>query len=116
MKHSRSVYARAAAVALALAAAGTATVAQARSDVFFSIGANVAPGVAVGVSNAPMYYPPVYVQPQPVYVAPPTVYYGYPQPVVYVRPAPVYYAPAPVYYGPGYRVHHNRHRRDGHWR
>ena len=64
MKFSRSVYAKAGAVALALAAAGTATVAQARSDVFFSIGANVAPGVAVGVSNAP-YYPPAYVQ-QPV--------------------------------------------------
>ena len=92
MKYSRSVYARAAAVALALAAAGTATVAQARSDVFFSVGANVAPGVSVGVSNAPAYYPPVYAQ------------------------QPVYMAPQPVYYGPGHRGYHNLHWRDGRWR
>lgn len=111
MKYSRSVYAKAAAIALMLAAAGTATVAQARSDVFFSVGANVAPGVAIGVSNAPMYYPPVYVQPQPVYVQPAPVYYGYGAPVYY-RPAPVYYAPAPVYYGP--RGHRRHHRHD--WR
>ena len=58
MKFSRSIYVKAAAVALALAAVGTASVAQARSNVFFSVGANVAPGVAVGVSNAPVYYPP----------------------------------------------------------
>ena len=114
MKFSRSVYAKAAVVALALAAAGTATVAQARSNVFFSIGANVAPGVAVGVSNAP-YYPPVYMQ-QPVYVAPQPVYYGYAQPQVYLQAAPVYYAPAPVYYGPGHQGHHTRHWRDGRWR
>ncbi|HXD41546.1 MAG TPA: hypothetical protein VN649_13330 [Ramlibacter sp.] len=82
MKFSRSIYVKVAAVALALAAVGTASVAQARSNVFFSIGANVAPGVAVGVSNAPVYYPPVYA------AAP-----------VYVQPAPVYYYP-PVYYGP----------------
>ena len=115
MKYSRSVYARAAAVALALAAAGTATVAQARSDVFFSVGANVAPGVSVGVSNAPAYYPPVYAQ-QPVYMAPQPVYYGYAQPQVYLQPAPVYCAPARVYYGPGHRAHHNVHWRDGRWR
>jgi hypothetical protein len=115
MQFSRSIYAKAAAVALALAAAGTATVAQARSDVFFSIGANVAPGVSVGVSNmAPAYYPPVYVQPAPVIVAPPPVYYGYVAPAVYVQPAPVYYAPARVYYGPGYR--HHGHGHDGRWR
>ena len=93
------VFAKTAAIAaLALAAAGTATVAQARDNVFFSIGANLAPGVAVGVSNMPpVYYPPVtYVQPAPVYVEPAPVYY---------QPAPVYYA-APVYYG---RVGHWRH-------
>ena len=94
------VFAKTAAVAaLALAAAGTATVAQARDNVFFSIGANLAPGVAVGVSNMPpVYYPPVtYVQPAPVYVQPAPVYY---------QPAPVsvYYG-APVYYG-----------RAGYWR
>jgi hypothetical protein len=92
MKFSRSVYAKVGVAALALAAAGMASVAQARSDVYFSVGANVAPGVAVGVSNAPVYYPPVYVQPQPVYVQPAPVY---------VRPAPVYYGAAPVYYGAG---------------
>jgi hypothetical protein len=109
MKYSKSVYAKAAAVALALAAAGTATVAQAGGNVFFSIGANVAPGVSVGVSNAaPMYYPPVYVQPQPA------VYYGYAGPQVYVQPA-VYYAPGRVYYAPGHHGH-NRQWREGHWR
>ncbi len=93
MKSSRSVYAKVAALALALAAAGTATVAQARSDVFFSIGANVAPGVSLGVTNmAPVYYPPVYVQPQPVYVQPAPVYYSAPAYVV---------TPAPVIYGAG---------------
>ena len=83
MKFSRSIYVKAAAVALALAAVGTASVAEARSNVFFSVNANVAPGVAVGVSNGPVYYPPVYA------AAP-----------VYVQPAPVYYYPQPVYYGP----------------
>ena len=110
MKFSSSVFAKLAAVALALAAAGTATVAEARSNVFFSVNAAVAPGVAIGVSNAPVYYPPAYI-PQPVYVQPEPVYYGAP---VYVRPAPVIYAPAPVYYGRPIR--HHRHWRDGHWR
>ncbi len=104
MKSSRSVYVKMAAAALALAAAGAAPLAQARSDVFFSVGANVAPGVSIGVSNAPVYYPPVYaapvyVQPQPIVVAAPTYYsYGY------VRPAPVFYGP-PVYYAPRHRHH-----------
>jgi len=86
MKFSRSIYVKAAAVSLALAAVGTASVAEARSNVFFSVGANVAPGVAIGVSNAPVYYPPVYAA-APVYVQPAPVYYGG-------------YSPAPVYYGP----------------
>ena len=114
MKFSRYV----AAAALVLAAAGTASVAHARSDVYFSVGGYVAPGVHVGVSNAPVYYPrPVYVQPAPVYVQPAPVYYA-PPPVVYVRPAPVYYGAAPVYYDrphwKGHRHHdrhHNRHHR-----
>jgi len=105
MKFSRSVYVKAAAVALALAAVGTASVAEARSNVFFSIGANVAPGVAVGVSNAPVYYPPVYYAPQPVYVQPAPVYYSY-------YPPPVYYGPPVVaanfVVGPRHFRHHHR--------
>ena len=92
---------------VALAAVGTA--AQARSNVFWSVGVNAAPGVAIGVGNAPVYAAPqpVYVAPQPVYVAPQPVYYA---------PAPVYYAPPPVtvYYGPGYGRHHGH--RHGHHR
>jgi hypothetical protein len=105
MKSSRSIYVKAAAVALALAALGTASVAEARSDVFFSIGANVAPGVAVGVSNAPVYYPPVYYAPQPVYVRPAPVYYGYYPPPVYVAPPVI---GATYYYGPRHHRHHHR--------
>jgi hypothetical protein len=106
MKSSRSVYAKAAAFALALAAVGTASVAEARSNVYFSIGANVAPGVAIGVSNAPVYYPPVYVQ-QPVYVQPTPVYYGYYPPPVYVQPA----FAASYYYAPRHFRPHHRHWR-----
>lgn len=123
MKLSRSVLVKVAGAALALAAAGTASVAQARSDVYFSVGAHVAPGVTIGVSNAPVYYPPVYVAPAPVYYAPQPVYVR-PAPVYY-GPAPVYYSAPPVYYGPQvhYRKHwrhdgprHHSHRRHGHWR
>jgi ABC-type sugar transport system substrate-binding protein len=111
---NRSAFVKAAAAAgIALAALGTASVAQARSNVFFSIGANVAPGVTLGVSNAP-YYPAVY--PAATYYAPAPVYY---------QPAPVYYEPAPVYYQPAVYVaprvvtyvrpyghrHHGRHWR-----
>ena len=110
MKINRTTLVRfAAAAGVALAALGTASVAQARSDVFFSIGANVAPGVTLGISNARPYYPaPVYVQPAPVYYQPAPVYY---QPAYY-EPAPVYYrpsvyvSPAPVYVRPR---HHRRH-------
>jgi hypothetical protein len=96
----------AAAGAVALLAAGSA--AQAR-DVFWSVGVNAAPGVAIGFGNAP-----VYVAPQPVYVAPQPVYVA-PRPVV-LAPAPVYYAPPPVaiYYGPGYRVRHGHGHGHGH--
>jgi hypothetical protein len=104
MKFSRSIYVKAAAVALALAAVGTASVAEARSNVYFSIGGVVAPGVAVGVSNAPVYYPPVYYAPQPVYVRPAPVYYGYYPPPVYVQPA----FAASYYYAPRHRHHHRR--------
>lgn len=98
MKNSRFTFARFAAIgAVALASLGAASVAQARSDVFFSLGANIAPGVTLGVSNArPYYAPSVYVQPAPVYYQPAPVYYQ-PAPVYY-EPQPVYYEPQPVYY------------------
>jgi hypothetical protein len=67
--------------ALALGAFGAATAAQARSDVYFSIGVQGAPGFYVEPA-------PVYVQPRPVYVQP-----------------PVYYAPAEVYVNPGRPVY-----------
>lgn len=95
MKLSHSMIAKAGvAAALVLAAAGTATVAQARDNVYFSIGANLAPGVSIGASNyAPRYYggPSYYAAPAPVYYQPAPVYY---------QPAPVYYEPAPTYYEP----------------
>ena len=99
MKISRCAFVKAAAAAgVALAAMGTATVAQARSDVFFSIGANIAPGVTLGVSNASYYPRSMYVQPAPVYYQPAPVYYQ-PQPVYY-PPEPVYYQSEPTYYQP----------------
>jgi hypothetical protein len=70
------------AATLATAALGVATVAEARPDVYFSIGLQSGPA---WVEQAP-----VYVQPQPVYVRP--------QPV-YVQPAPVYLRP-PVFFSP----------------
>ncbi len=101
---------------LAVGALGVAGVAQARSDVYWSVGVG-SPGVSVGVGNLP----PVYYAPQPVYVAPPPVYVR-PRPV-YVAPPPMYYAPPQVVYRPA-RVdywppgHHHRkhrkHRRDRH--
>ena len=77
----------AAAAGVVLASLGTA---HAAGNVAFSIGANIAPGVSVGVSNAPYYAAPAYYPPAPVY---------YSQPV-----APVYYQPAPVYYQPSVYV------------
>ena len=108
MKPSRYV----AAASLALAAVGTTTVAHAGGNVHFSV---AVPGVAIGVTNAPVYYPrPVYT---PYYVPPAPVYYA-PPPVAYVRPAPVYYGSyygaAPVYYNRPYWNHHNHHGHKGH--
>ena len=90
-----------AAAPLAIAAMGFAGAAQARDNVYWSVGIGT-PGAVVNVGNSryagPIYQAPVYVQPQPVYVAPAPVYYQ-PRPV-YVQPAPVYYAPQPTYYAP----------------
>ena len=116
-KASRSVVLTGAVGALALAAMGFAGTAQARDNVFWSVGVG-SPGVAVNVGNAF----PVYTQPAPVYVQPAPVYYQ-PAPV-YVQPAPVYIQPRPYYqsyYGqpqvvymqPGYRHGwHKKHGRD----
>lgn len=103
---------------LALAALGGASVAQARDNVYWSLGVHSAPGVTVGVGNhRPVYAAPVYVRPAPVYVQPAPIY---------VQPAPVYYPQAyyaqpayPVYYGHpgkghGKHKHHKKHHR-GHW-
>jgi hypothetical protein len=86
-----------AAIALvALAAAGTA--AQARDNVYWSVGIDAAPGVTLGIGNTR----PVVVAPAPVYIAP--------RPIV-IAPAPVYYVqPAPVYYQEAYVVHPGKHR------
>lgn len=105
---------------LAAGALGLASTAQARNDVYWSVGVG-GPGVSIGVGNAPTYYPPapVYYHPAPVYQPAPVYYQPAP---VYVRPRPVYYGPPAYYYGPpGYRGHrgHRHHRHghgNGHWR
>ena len=116
---NRSAFVKAAAAtAVALAALGTASVAQAAGNVAFSIGGNIAPGVAVGVSSAPGYgyggavygvappVAPVYVQPAPVYYPPAPVYY---QPVVYAAPYYGYYGVRYVNYGHGGHGHGHGH-------
>lgn len=93
----------------AWALSGTATQAQARDNVYWSIGVN-SPGVSVGVSNAP---PVVYGYPSygyPVYDPRPVVVY--PRPVI-VHPRPVVVQSYPVYaYPPQWR--HDRPPK--HWR
>jgi hypothetical protein len=96
------------AAAAFVALASLAGAAQARDNVFFSLGVQAAPGVSVGVSNVA----PVYMAPQPVYVAPQPVYVEQP---VYVAPRPIVVAPAAVYYGPGRRVGWHRHHGHRHW-
>jgi hypothetical protein len=108
-------FARICAATGVVALATMGTVAQARDNVYWSVGIDAAPGVSIGVGNArPVYVAPapVYVAPAPVYVRPAPVYYA--EPVYYVRPAPVYYA-QPVYgYGhPG--KHKGWHKKHRHW-
>ena len=105
---NRSVFMAGATAALALAALSFAGSAQARDNVFWSVGLG-APGVSLNVGNAgPVYMQaqPVY---QPVYVEPAPVYYYQPRPV-FVRPAPIYVQPQAVYYDRPYRSHR---RHDG---
>ena len=106
----RTSFLFAAAAVLALAA-GTA---QARDNVYWSVGIDAAPGVTLGVGNTR----PVVVAPAPVYVAPQPVYVAPPPPVV-VYPRGYYVQPAPVYYTSGYyyakpkkwkKHHHHWHR------
>jgi len=86
---------------LAVAAMSFAGGAQARGDVQFSVGVNLA-GAHFGVTNAyPIYSPPVYVQPAPVYYEPQPIYY---------QSRPVYVQPAPVYFDRP----HGWHKRHGH--
>lgn len=116
MTQHRSWFAIAAPAGLALALLAGVGSAQARSDVYWSVGVG-APGVALGVGNAA----PVYYAPPPVYYAPPPVVYA---PPVYRAPRPVYYAPPVVvappvgYYGGYGHRHRHDHRHRGHrdWR
>lgn len=96
------------AAAVVVAGLAASTAAQARSDVFVSIGF----GGPVGYGQPA----PVYVQPAPVYMQPRSVY---------VQPAPVYYERQDRYgqdrhdrYGHdryGYDRHDHRHHRRGPW-
>ncbi|CAN5515497.1 hypothetical protein BH10PSE16_BH10PSE16_08410 [soil metagenome] len=112
IKSNRSVFVAGAMATLAVAAMGFAGSAQARDNVYWSVGVGT-PGAVVNVGN--VYQPqPVYVQPQPVYVQPAPVYVQ-PRPVfvqsspMFVRPSPMYVAPQPVYYERPYGGHHRRH-------
>lgn len=75
------------AAAALVAAAALGGTAQARSNVYWSVGIAAAPGVSIGVGNVGVVAPPVYYAPAPVYYAPP----------VYVAPRRVVLAPPPVY-------------------
>ena len=105
---SRSVFLAGATATLAIAAMVFADSAQARDNVYWSVGVG-APGVSLNVDNAG----PVYGQVQPVYFEPEPIYYQ-PRPV-YVRPAPIYYQPLPVYYGRpyGWNQRHGRQHMHG---
>jgi hypothetical protein len=95
IKSNHSAMVAGAAAALALAAMGFASSAQARDNVYWSVGVG-SPGVAFNVGNVGSVYvepQPVYIQPRPVYVQPAPVYY---------QPAPVYVQPQPVYYARPY--------------
>lgn len=89
---SRSAFLAGATATLALAALVFADSAQARDNVYWSVGLG-APGVSLNIGNAGAAYgyaQPVYYEPEPIYYQPRPVY---------VRPAPIYVQPLPVYYG-----------------
>jgi len=85
------------AATLATAALGAATVAEARPEVFLSIGVQSGPA---WVEPAP-----VYVQPRPVYVQPAPVF---------TRP-PVFVAPREVFVGPRWGGYDGRFERERAW-
>jgi hypothetical protein len=97
--------------ALALGAFGVATTAHARSDVYFSVGVQAAPGFYE--EPAPVYVQPrpVYIQPRPVYVAPRPIYS---EPPMYAAPTEVYVRPGPPAYE--YSYDDERARRRAEWR
>lgn len=109
-----------AAAALALGAFAAVSSAQARSDVYFSVGVQPA-GVYVQpapvyVQPQPVYTQPVYAQPRPVYTQPRLVYS---QPPVYMAPQEIYVQPAPSAYVYGYdeeRAWRRAEWRHRHWR
>ena len=117
---NRTAFLTGAAATLAVAALSFAGNAEARDNVYWSVGVG-SPGAVLNVGNyGPVYQQsqPVYVQPAPVYVQPHPVYvqprpvYSQPPPIYYeqrplfVRPAPAYVAPQPIYYE---RPHERRH-------
>ena len=106
IKLNRSAVLAGAAATLAIAAMGFAGAAQARDNVYWSVGVG-GPGVGVNVGNGfPVYAPqPVYVQPAPVY---------YQSAPVYVQPAPVYYRQRPVVVAP-YPVYRTGWERPGYY-
>ena len=106
------------AATLAFASISFSGIAQARDNVYWSVGVG-SPGVGVNVGNAypvyiqpqPIYVQPapVYIQPQPVYIQPrPSYFYGQPQ-VVYVQPAPY------IWNRDHERGHESHHGHGGNW-
>jgi hypothetical protein len=72
IKANRSVVVASAVATLAVVAIGFAGAAQARDNVYWSVGVGT-PGAVVNVGNVGSVYQqlqPIYVQPQPVYVQP----------------------------------------------
>jgi hypothetical protein len=104
----RKLFRPLAAVALLALTVGAGT-AQARDNVYWSLGVDAAPGVSLGVGNTR----PVVIAPQPVYVAPQPVYLA-PRPVVVHRPV-MLVEPEPVYIERGrHRGHKHKHRHHRH--
>jgi hypothetical protein len=101
---------------LAIAGALSTGLAQARSDINWSIGisAPIDHGLTLGtvISNGPRYQSaPSYYAPAPIYYQPSPIYYQ-PSPIYY-NTRPVYVQPRQIYVAP--RWHPRAHARE-HWR